>query len=67
MHMQGNGLLEITQLPEALETNGEGGAEVVQKDGFVRVTIRGKVNGIPECRNCVLEVTRLPEALKTSF
>jgi hypothetical protein len=46
-----NCVLDVTQLPEALETSSEGGTEVVKTAGLVRVpvTMRGEVNNIPEC------------------
>ena len=40
-------VLEVTQLPEALETSEEGVAEAVEKAGFLRVTMRGELNSIP--------------------
>ena len=66
MQIQGNCLLEITQLPKALETSFEGVAEVVKTNRFVGVIVRSEVNSISERRNCVFEVIQLPEALETS-
>ena len=33
---------------------------------FVRVTMKGEINSVPEHQNCVIE-TQLPEALETNF
>ncbi|KAG8216999.1 hypothetical protein J3R82DRAFT_7312, partial [Butyriboletus roseoflavus] len=59
-------LLEVTQLPEALETGLESITEVVQIARFVGVTIRSEVNSIRVPRDCMLKVTQLPEALETN-
>ena len=61
-----NCLLDVTRLPEALETSSEGFAEAAKKEGFARVIMWDEVNTITFARNCVLEVTQLPKALETS-
>jgi len=53
IHVPRNCVLEVTQLPEALETSEEAAAEVAKMVGLVRVTIRGEVKSIPVPRNCI--------------
>jgi hypothetical protein len=66
IHVLRNCVLEVTELPKALETSFEGDPEAVEKDRLVRVAMRGEINGIRERWNCALKVTQLPEALETS-
>ena len=60
-----NCVLEVIQLPEALETSQEGVAEVAKTGGFVGVTLGSEVNSIPVPRNCVPQVGQLPEVIES--
>jgi hypothetical protein len=60
-----NCLLEVIELPQALETSFEGVAEVAQTSRFVGLSIRGEVNSVPERRNGVLEVPQLSEVIES--
>ena len=62
-----NCALEVTRLPEALETNDQGVTQVAQMAGLVRVIMKGVVNSIPVPRNCLLEVTELIAAFGRSI
>ena len=61
-----NCILEVTQLPEAIETSEGGVAEGTKTTRLVRVTMGSEVNSTPVLRNCVLEATQLADTFKTS-
>ena len=61
-----NGVFQVFELAEALETSEEGAAKVVKTVGFVGVTVRSEVNSSSLPRNGVFQVVELAEALEAS-